>query len=156
MKTLIIYASKYGATKKSAECIANLIADATLCNIGIDNVPALLDYDCIVIGSPVAAGNINGKIKKFMATNAEELKIKKLGLYLSGFNPSGAEDYITVKNYPQVIVDAAKARAVFGGIYDPDNSSFVVKKLLHAITKFDSYTDTIDEEKISEFVKQLL
>ena len=81
MKTLILYASKYGATGEIAQRIAEKIPEATICHINQDEIPPLSPFDCIIIGSPLYAGMIRKEVKDFIVQNTSALSQKKLGLF---------------------------------------------------------------------------
>jgi menaquinone-dependent protoporphyrinogen oxidase len=51
MKTLIIYATKYGATKEIAGRIAARIPGSTVADLKSSNIPPVSQFDCIILGS---------------------------------------------------------------------------------------------------------
>lgn len=155
MRTLIIYATKNGATKKIAELLAaSLGAEVTLQDIGEGPTTSAFEYDCVVLGSPLTAGMIRKEIKQFAANNADTLKEKRLGLYVSGLQGDGEAKYFE-ENFPAELLEAARAKAFLGGIFDPDKCGFVARKIIKTIAKLESYTSTIDEEKIRQFAALL-
>ena len=155
MKTLIIYATKYGATKKIAEYIAGAMDDAFMYDINHHSLLSVSEYDCIVLGSPLTAGMINKKIKNFAITHVDELQNKRIGVFLSGLQKEGEAESLK-QNFPQELLDVAMAKALLGGIFDPGKCGFIARKIIKTVTKLDSYTETIDEVKINEFVQQLI
>jgi Flavodoxin len=154
MRTLIIYATKYGATKIIAESIASLLEDADILNISSNHNPKISDYDFIVLGSPLTAGKIRKEIKKFAEKYADELKSKNLGLYVSGLQASGEAECFE-QNFSSVLLETAKAKAFLGGIFDPEKCGFLVRTAIKIIAKLDRYTSTIDEEEIKIFARNL-
>jgi len=88
-KTLVIYFSKYGATKKYAEWIAGELG-GDVCGIRDVNVNALKDYDAIVVGSGLYAGNIKGI--DILVNNFETLKGKKMALFTCGLADYGKDE----------------------------------------------------------------
>ena len=155
MRTIIIYATKHGATKKIGEYIANRINNAVLHDIDSAATISVSDYDCVVLGSPLTAGMIRREIKNFAVNHTAELKSKRLGLFVSGLQKDGEAEYLK-QNFPQELLDHAAAKAFLGGIFDPEGCGFVARKLIKAVAKIDAYTSTIDEEKINLFVQRLL
>ena len=155
MKTLIIYSTKYGATKKIAEDIAKDIEGATLLDIQSDASPSIAGFDCVVIGSSLMAGMIGGNLKTFVKEHAEELKSKRLGLFLSGLSKESEDEFFR-GNFSPDILEMAQAKAFLGGIYDPAKCGFVARRIIKTVAKLDSYTDTIDQAGIQEFVQQLV
>jgi len=84
MKTLIVYATKYGATKQIAEQLAEYLGGADLVDVGKGETASLTEYDCVVLGSPLTAGSIRKEVKAFAQQHAGELGGKRLGLFVSG------------------------------------------------------------------------
>ena len=58
MKTLILYKSKYGVTKKYAYWIHQKLPDSQIENIEIVNPNELENFDTIIIGSNTNIGQI--------------------------------------------------------------------------------------------------
>ena len=80
-KTLIVYSSPYGTTKKYAEWIAEeLNGDIYLINNFNQNI--LNNYDTIIIGSGLYAGKIKGI--DIIIKNYETIKTKKLLIFTCG------------------------------------------------------------------------
>jgi len=156
MKILIVYATKYGATKEIVGKLEGYLeGDVTTCNI--DDKPTIKpkDYDCVIIGSPVVAGAIKKGIKEFAQNNVKELQEKKVGIFVSGLAEDGMSDYLR-NNFPKELLATAKEKAFLGGIYDPQKCNFFARMILKAVAKMDKYTNTIDDEKISSFAKNLM
>ena len=55
MKTLILYATKHGATRKIAKLIAQEIPDSVVKDVE-ESDPHLPSYDCVILGSSLMAG----------------------------------------------------------------------------------------------------
>ncbi len=90
MSTIVIYKTKYGATKKYAEWIAEElncdIVDAK--NVKIDDI---LKYDTIVYGGGLYAEIINGV--HMLTKNMDKLKDKKIAVFTTGLTPTDCRDY---------------------------------------------------------------
>lgn len=98
MKTLVIYKSKTGFTKKYAEWIAEeLSADI----IHAPNVTAnmLSAYDCVIYGGGLYVVGINGV--KLITQNIDKLKDKKVIVFATGMSPFREEvaREVIVKNF---------------------------------------------------------
>lgn len=154
MKTLILYTSKHGATREIAERIAKQIGAATLFNLNDGKAPPLDEYDAVLIGSPVYAGQVRSEIKTFAAQHADILKTKTLGLFLSGINQEGMPNYLDA-NFPKEIVTHAKATAMLGGVFDPAKAGFFEKLIMRAVAKKSTYTNTLSDEEIKRFMEAL-
>ncbi len=116
MNTLIIYASKTGTTKKCAKQINRQIKDSKMVNILNQNEDINI-YDLIVIGTPIRMGMIDKKIKKFLISNIEILKTKKVAYFICcGFNENYKSYY--EQNIPKDLLDSAIIYDTFGGEMD--------------------------------------
>ena len=155
MKAIIIYATKHGATKKIAEHIANRIGGTVLCDITENHPLCISDYDCVILGSPLTAGMIHKQIKQFAANHIEQLTSKRLGLFVSGLQKEGEATYLK-QNFPPGLLDAARAKAFLGGIFDPAKCGFLARIGIKMAAKLNTYTSIIDEDEINAFVQLLL
>ncbi|MHC1747229.1 MAG: flavodoxin domain-containing protein [Cellulosilyticaceae bacterium] len=95
MKTLIVYGSKYGATKVCAERIANLLkGEVEILNLAENQPTDLAKYDKVLMGSSVYAGQLQKEVKSFYDNNKEVLKGKKIGMFLCCLNDKLLNEYI--------------------------------------------------------------
>lgn len=154
MKTLILYATKHGATKEIAQELAQALEGATLWDLKRQPLPSLNDYDCVILGSSVYAGMLRKEAKAFAQENEKELRGKTLGLFLSAFTPGEPEKYLQ-SNYPKTLVDSAKAKATLGGIFDPAQSGFFDQLVMKMILKSSQYKSTLSSEAIRAFAEEL-
>ena len=154
MKTLILYASKYGATEKIAQHIAKIIAGAVICDLKQKDIPELSQFDCVIIGSSIYAGAIRKESKTFVSQNVDELCEKKIGLFLSGFE-TAKEDEVFNKNFPPQLLQAAYAKAFLGGIFDPKKVGAMERFIIKAAMKQTDYIDSIDNEKTIKFAQTM-
>lgn len=84
MKTLVIYKSKSGFTKKYAEWIAEVLS-ADIFPISKIKGKELENYDAVVYGGGLYIIGINGI--KFLKKNFDRLKGKKLVVFATGLSP---------------------------------------------------------------------
>lgn len=85
MKTIVVYKSKYGYTKRYAEWIAEELQCDIKENAALGDI---LGYDEVVCGGGCYAGSINGA--KLLTKNLAKLSGKRLVLFAVG-SSSGAE-----------------------------------------------------------------
>ncbi len=85
MKTLILYESRKGYTKKCAEYLYEKIKDSDLFDIEEGGFE-LKGYDNILIGAPIYVGEIEKFTRDFIEKNKNILLDFKLGLFCSGMN----------------------------------------------------------------------
>jgi len=154
MKTIIIYVTKYGSAGEVAQKIAGKINGALVHDLKQGDVPSLADYDCIIFGCSVYASNIRKEAKAFIFKNENILKEKKLGIFLLGLDKKGKKKYLEA-NFPQVLLQTAKATGFFGGVFDPKKAGVMVRLLMRIITKTPNYISTIDNDKIDKFIEAI-
>jgi menaquinone-dependent protoporphyrinogen oxidase len=154
MKTLILYATKNGASAEIARRIASRIDGAVVHDLKQDGLPALDGFGCVIVGGSLYAGMVRKEAKAFVTQNAAALLEKKLGLFLSGLDGSKEKEYFAA-NFPAEILQAAKAASFLGGIFDPKKAGFFGRLVMRIVAKRAAYTDTIDDGKIAEFAEAM-
>ena len=156
MKTIILYATKYGATGEIAGRIAEKLDGAVMHDLKQKPIPALSGFDCVIIGSALYAGMIRKEAKAFLSANADALREKKIGLFLSGMETSGDHEKTYFEtNFSPELLQAAKAKALTGGIYDPKKANFFERAIFKLAAKQSAYSDKIDDEKIARFAEEM-
>jgi menaquinone-dependent protoporphyrinogen oxidase len=154
MNTLILYASKYGATGDIAKRVAEKIGDAEVYKLGSDTVPPLDGYDCVIVGSSIYAGAIRKEAKAFVTANAETLNGKTLGLFVCGLDGGKGAEYFDA-NFPAETVSKAKAAMYLGGVFDPKKAGLFDRLAIWMITKQSGRVDKTDDALIDEFAKKM-
>lgn len=86
MKTIVVYKSKYGYTKKYAEWIAESLGCAVRENASFGDIAG---YDAVICGGGIYAGRINGA--GLITKNFGKLEDKKLALFAVG-SSAGRKD----------------------------------------------------------------
>lgn len=145
MKTLIAYCTSHGCTEKTAiELKEYLQTDVDLCNLKKDPVPALKNYERIVIGGSIHAGKIQKKVTDFCNAHVDELIEKELGLFICCMEEGKTAQQELWDAYPEKLHQFAKVSAFFGGEFDFNKMNFferlVVKKVAHvqeSVSKID-------------------
>ena len=154
-KTLILYATKHGAAREIARRISEKIDGAETCDLKQNAIPDLSEYDCVIFGSSIYAGTMRKEARMFLSQNADVLNSKRLGLFISGMDKNNEKEVLS-SALPKELTHSAKAVSFLGGIFDPQKAGFFGRLIMKAATKQSKYTDTIDDEKISEFVKAVM
>lgn len=157
MKTIILYATKYGAAREIASRIAAKLSDVSLFDLKKDAIPPLSGFDCVIVGSSVYVGQVRKEAKTFIAQNAAVLREKKTGLFLSGLAPEKERTaaYFT-ENYPAEVLQSVKAKGFLGGIFDPKKAGFFDKILFKAAAKQSGYVTDIFNDEIDAFIRELM
>lgn len=87
MKTIVVYKSKYGYTKKYAQWLAESLGCDIKENASLADV---MRYDTIIYGGGIYAGRINGA--KLITKNLEKLSGKMLALFAIGSSVGRPEE----------------------------------------------------------------
>jgi len=153
MKTMILYATKYGAAAEIAKLIADKIEGAVTHNLK-QSIPSLAEFDCVILGSSVYAGKIHKEAKAFLSKNAAALTEKKFGLFLCGIDEEMAKSYFNA-NFPEAVLQKAKSTCFPGGMFDPQKANGFERFIIKLITKKSICINTIDENKIEQFAREM-
>jgi menaquinone-dependent protoporphyrinogen IX oxidase len=155
-KTLVIYFSKYGTTKKYAEWIASEL-NGDVCDIKNVKQNNLKNYDTIILGAALYAGQLKGL--DIITNNYEEIKDKKMVIFTCGVADYSKEENINAiqkriaNKLSEKIMENVKIYYLRGGIdYKKLNLKhkimmWMVKKM---ITK--KQTEELNEEN-KEFLE---
>lgn len=151
MKTIVIYKTKYGATKTYADWIAE--------ELGCESVNAkdvkaddLLQYDTIIYGGGLYAEIINGV--SLITKNIEMLKDKKIIVYTTGITPIDVRAYydgeVLEKNFKNGVPENVRIFNFLGKM-KLDELSFVHRAALKSLKKIMSA-----KENPSDMIKLLI
>lgn len=154
MATLILYATKYGASEKVAIQLSRQLDDAPFYNLREKSLPLLSDFDTIIFGSSIYAGKIRKEAKAFLVKHQAVLMDKKIGFFLSGLSQKEAEQCFKA-NIPMELLQKAQIKAFLGGIFDPQKANAAERTIMKLVAKQVLFTDTIEEEKIRDFAVQM-
>lgn len=138
MKTVVVYASRYGSTKEIAEFIAeNLRQDGVSAEArSVETVSNPEDYDALVVGSAVYMQHWMDSAVKFVNEHRAVLMDRPVWLFSSG--PLELPPELVAKNTLDIVPkeipgfqEAFKPRdhKVFFGVLDPKKLSFKHKAL---------------------------
>lgn len=148
LKTLVVYATKNGATKVIAEELCkNLKGETDIRNIR-DKIPSIKDYDAVIVGGSIYMGKIQKGITSFLRRNKRALMDKKLGLFIGCYTPPDTEGYID-GFFDNELLSHAKTSAILGGIMQYDKMNFVYRKIFMSLKKIDDFNKNFIEPEIS-------
>jgi menaquinone-dependent protoporphyrinogen oxidase len=152
MKTLILYGSRKGCTRKCANLVRERLGDAEALDAAQAGGVDLSAYDAVVLGSSIWSGKIHPKVRGFVATRLEELLGKRIGLFIC----SGDEktDHIRI-NYPERLVERAEAKAHFGGELHIEDFGPIMRFILAKKAGVTESYNRIKPEAISRFAAAL-
>lgn len=161
MKTLIIYATKHGTTKKITDILAKKLKEKKE-DVKVINIKEIKNYnirvfDRVIIGGSIHAGNIQKNIKKFCKEHEQELKEKQLGLFITCMmNNEDIQKAQLEKAYSKELRDKSKATGILGGEYLFEKMNFLEKIMVKLIAKTNKTTTKIDKDAIDKFAKDVL
>jgi len=115
MKTIIIYATKYGYTQDCVEVMkTQLQGDVLTVNILTDKISSLDAFDDVIIGGSIYMGQIQKKLKAFCESNMSSLLKKRLSLFLCCGLPENFQQSLA-NAFPDQLREKAIACECFGG-----------------------------------------
>ena len=94
MNNIVVYESKYGSTERYAKWIGEEL-NCKVARISDVPIDELTNYDNIIFGGWVKAGNLNGFDK--LSKNINKLKDKNLLVFGVGTSPTEDKDYVKFK-----------------------------------------------------------
>ena len=89
-KTLIVYATRYGATKGTADEIARILQEENfvkVVNAKEEKVKDISEYDLIIVGSGMGNCKYSSEAEDFLKNFRKEFEGKKLALFVSTMKP---------------------------------------------------------------------
>lgn len=156
MKILVAYASKHGFTKDCTEKLSEkLNGEVEIKNLKLDKAIDLSQYDKVIIGGSIYAGQIQKEVKNFCAKNINELKSKKLGLFICGMNDDDKASQQINASYPQELLNCAIAKENFGGEFIFSKMNFFERFIIKKIAKTDKDLRNLKEDNILSFVEKM-
>jgi len=142
VKALILYGTRYGATKGTSEEIAKVLQeekfDVKVVNAQEEKVKDISEYGLIAVGSGVACGRWVNEAEDFLKKFKKEFEKKKLALFVSSVEPIAAREGNIEEVAKMHKIDledrVAKydlrpvAMGFFGGIIDFNRMGFLTRK----------------------------
>lgn len=170
MQTLLVYASKYGATKQNAPVLARML-DGEIDIVDLKETKEIdfSNYNKVVIFSAVYAGDVPKYVKKFGKKYHQQLLERHFGICFCCMT----EIYNQIKGYAlnsfsRELVNHAACIASIGGFFQYDKMTAMERKLLKVATKNQAYLkgqliqldgktnfSTIEEYKIQAFANKM-
>jgi menaquinone-dependent protoporphyrinogen oxidase len=134
LRTLVLYGSKYGCTEKCAHLLRDKLAKADIVDLCQVPSPSLDNYDTVLIGSSVYAGQINKAVARFCTTNLSALTQKQIGLFVCCGLPEKAMEQLE-NGFPKELVQVARAKGYFGHQLDMAKLNLMERILLRLLGK---------------------
>ncbi len=156
MKTLIVYMTHHGTTRKVVERLAEGFGSlqTTVFNLEKNHSPDLTDFQTIIIGGSIHMGQIQAGVKRFCEENKDELLTKQLGLFLCFMNRDlGQEEFENA--YPKELRNHAKAHGLFGGELLFEKMNFIEKFIVKMVSKESNSRSELDYDAMDKFIQIL-
>ena len=155
MNTVILFATRYGSTENIAKLIWDkLPGEAKMVNIAKQQVPDISTFDAVVIGGPVYAGKLLKPLAAYMRQNLEELKKKKLALFLCAGEQEPLQiEKMIASNFPAELCSRAVFKGALGGELKLENLSRFMKFVLKNLIKVKEGYSRVSEENINALVR---
>lgn len=124
-------------------------------NLKKDANPKLKEFNRVIIGGSIHAGQIQKKVKDFCNKNLDELQNKELGLFICCMEEGEKAKTQFLVAFPKVLHQNAKATACFGGEFDFEKMNYFQKLIIKRVAKIDHSTSKVDHDAIRNFSKKI-
>lgn len=156
MKTLIVYSTRHGCTEKCATKMQqHLNGETKLVNLKNSKVIHLDDYNTIIIGGSIHAGQIQKRVKKFCEQHLDTLKKKKVGLFICCMEEGETAQKELHDAFPDELIAHATATGIFGGEFNFEKMNFIERAIVKKVANVDKSVSKIDEESIARFAQKI-
>jgi len=149
LRALIVYGTRYGATKGTSEEIAKVLReenfDVKVVNAQEEKVKDVSEYGLIAVGSGVACGRWVSEAEDFLKKFRKDFENKKLALFVSSVEPISAKEgnaEEVAKMHKINLEDRVSkyglkpvSMGFFGGIVDFNRMGFLTRKGMEAAFK---------------------
>jgi menaquinone-dependent protoporphyrinogen oxidase len=138
-RILVTYASKAGSTMEAAERIAKNLGSQ---NLTVDIQPVgkvtdLMQYQAVVLGSAIRAGNLLPEVKAFVEKHQAQLSQKYFGIFIVclTMKDKTEENYKTVSAYLEPVRAQIKPdkEGIFAGAMNSSKLGFLERMLMKAM-----------------------
>ena len=143
MKGIILYTSKYGATKRYADWLA---AESGFDCIETKNakIEYVMQYDVIILGGGIYASGISGL--SFLKKNIEKLQGKKIIIFCDGASPFDEKAFQQIIDYNLKGPLSGLPCFYCRGAWDMDRMNFADRNLCRLLQKVVAKKKTGDHE----------
>lgn len=149
MRTIILYASKHGATQQAAHALSDLIDGEVHVASVTDNMQ-LTGADCVILGSAIYAGKPLRTMQKFCLDHGVALQQSRIGLFVCALATSDIVKKELRAAYPPELYQRATITACFGGAINPTKLSTAERAVL-ALLRKSKPREALDENAIERF-----
>ena len=149
MSVLVAYCSQHGTTAKCAQEIASQLGDGvTLVNLA-ETTPKVSDFDQVVLGGSIHAGQVQKEIKAFCSQQEQDLLAVPLALFLCCANANQFE--LQLGNaFPASLREHARIAVHCGYGYPLEKMGLFPKLVLRMVAKVTASEEHINHEAIQQ------
>lgn len=156
MRTAIVYASKHGTTEEVAGQIRKGLGEekAQLFNLKTNRNFDITQFDQVIVGGSIHAGQIQKRVKDFCEQHTADLLKKRLGLFLCCMEENEAENQFN-RVYPEILRSHALSNQIMGGEFRFDRMNFFEKAIVKKVSGVRESVSNIRQEKVEAFIQQM-
>lgn len=148
VRALIVYGTRYGATADTSEVIADVLRqkglEVKVVNAKKEKIRNVGEFELVIVGSGIRMGKWTKEPEKFLEKLQKELVKKKVAFFVC----CGSSNPLSEEEKTEVMEDAKRkyledkaakynispiALGFFGGIYDFNKMSWVLRKTMSGI-----------------------
>lgn len=156
MNTLIVFSTKHGCTEKCVKILYKELKDnVDLVNLNTSKDTNISKYDKVIIGGSIYIGRIQKEVREFCSKYLEELKEKKIGLFICGMQEGDSINTEINQNFPKELIEMATVIKHFGGEFDFSKMNFFEKLIVKIVAKTSSNKSNILNDNINSFAKTM-
>ena len=180
MKTLIVYATRYGATALTSQEIAKILCienfEVKVVDAKKEEIKDISEFKLVIVGGGLKMGKWTRESDNFLKNFQKELAQKKVAIFVSSamkslFERQGKTEDLNKIKKSHLEEEALKynlhplALGLFGGVWDKNKMGFIFRRTLGVLIKqFDAagfketspgLIDTRDLEEIRKWTEEL-
>ncbi|MDA1478018.1 flavodoxin domain-containing protein [Bacillus changyiensis] len=157
MKTLVVFCSNHGTTEKAVKhLVSQLPGEIKSIDLKREKIKVdINEFEYVLIGGSIHAGQIQGKLRSFMKNNMEILLHKKLGLFLCCMQEGETAQKQFEQAFPKELRKKAIVHGLFGGEFLVTKMNFIEKAIVKKVSGVVTDTSALNTKAIKEFVNQL-
>lgn len=151
MKTIIVYATKYGCTKKCAEILKTFLKGEIVVlpvRAAYKKDYNLQEFDNVIIGGSVYMGKIQKELISFWKHYKKVILKKKLGIFVSCYTENGTAGFFE-SLFPNDLLQNAIYVTSVGGEMNYKKMNFAYRKLFQMLKKIDGFNEGFKEPSIN-------
>ena len=156
MSTVILYMSRHGSAEKSARLLQDKVdGQVALVNLKSDEIPDLAQFDTVIVGGSIHAGEIQKKVKTFCSHYQNKLLEKRLGLYLCCMKKGEEAQRQFIDAYPDSLIQHAEVKGIFGGEFMFEKMNFLERMIVKKVAHVTKSISQINRKVIDHFAENL-